>query len=100
MDVKDFGKVFKFGWGVDFLVGIIDKIFEDGGDIFKEIFGEIFFYVVIRNNNIEIIELFVDFGLLDVNIYDKEGFVFLYIVVICGNMYVVKKFVEFGVDVN
>ena len=40
LDVKDFGKVLRSGWGVDPPVGTIDKIFEDGDDIFKEIPGE------------------------------------------------------------
>lgn len=100
LDVKDFGKVLKSGWGVDPPVGTIDKILEDGGDIFKEIPGETLLHVATRNNNTEIIELLVDFGSSDVNIHDKEGFAPLHIAAIRGNMHAVKKLVELGADVN
>ena len=100
LDVKDFGKVLKSGWGVDPPVGTIDKILEDGGDIFKEIPGETLLHVATRNNNTEIIELLVDFGSSDVNILDKEGFTPLHIAAIRGNMDAVKKLVELGADVN
>lgn len=100
LDVKDFGKVLESGWGVDPPVGTIEKILEDGGDIFKEIPGETLLHVATRNNNTEIIELLVDFGSSDVNIHDKEGFAPLHIAAIRGNMHAVKKLVELGADVN
>ena len=99
-DVKDFGKVLKSGWGVDPPVGTIDKILEDGGDIFKEIPGETLLHVASRKNNTEIIELLVDFGSSDINTQDKEGFAPLHIASIRGNMHAVKKLVELGADVN
>ena len=100
LDVSDFGKVLKSGWGVDPPVGTTDKILEDGGDIFKEIPGETLLHVATRNNNTEIIQLLADFGSSDVNTHDKEGFAPLHIAAIRGNMHAVKKLVELGADVN
>ena len=100
LDVEDFGKVLKSGWGVDPPAGTKDKILEDGGDIFNEIPGETLLHVATRNNNTEIIELLVDFGSSDVNTQDKEGFAPLHIAAIHGNMHAVKKLVELGANVN
>ena len=100
LDVADFGNVLKSGWGVDPPEGTIEKILEDGGDIFNEIPGETLLHAASRNNSTIIIQLLIDFLSRDLNSRDDESFTPLHIAAIHGNMQAVKMLVDLGADIN
>ena len=97
LDVKDFGRVLKSGWGKDPPEKTIDKILKGYDAIFKEITDVTLLHIASKNNSTEIIDLLVKCG-ADVNALDSEGFSPLHVAAIHGYIKVVKKLVDLKAD--
>ena len=100
LDVKDFGTVLESGWGKDPPENTGERMNKKADSMFKEIPGETLLHVASRNNNPEIFDLLVNYGMWNVNARDAEGFTPLHVAVVHGNMPAVKKLVDLKADAS
>ena len=100
LHVADFVSVLQSGWGENPPENILNKIAERETALFQGISDETLLHVASRNNNTDVIDLLVEFGVCGVNTTDGEGFTPLHMAAIHGNMKVVRQLVDLKADIN
>ena len=98
LDVADFGRVLKSGWGKD-PPEDIRKSIREMYSTFPDTQSQTVLHVVSESASLEIVDLLVKYK-ADINAYDADGFTPLHLAAMYGNIQVVKKLVETNADVN
>ena len=98
VDVADFGRVLKSGWGKDPPEDIRKSIGEMDST-FPDTQSRTVLHVASTSASPEIVDLLVKYK-ADINAYDADGFTPLHLAAMYGNIQVVKKLVETNADVN
>ena len=98
VDVADFGRVLKSGWGKDPPEDIRKSILEMDST-FPDTQSRTVLHVASKSASLEIVDLLVKYK-ADINAYDVDGFTPLHLAAMYGNIQVVKKLVETNADVN
>ena len=98
LDVTDFGRVLKSGWGKD-PPEDIRKSIREMGSTFPDPQSRTVLHVASKSASLEIVDLLVKYK-ADINAYDAEGFTPLHLAAMYGNIQVVKKLVETNADLN
>ena len=98
LDVADFGRVLKSGWGKDPPENVRKNINERGAT-FLETQSQTVLHVASKSASLEIVDLLVKHK-ADINANDADGFTPLHLAAMYGNIKVVKKLVELDADVN
>ncbi|XP_022777644.1 ankyrin-1-like [Stylophora pistillata] len=98
LNVTDFGKVLKSGWGKDPPESVREEITETG-NAFHGIDSFTVLHFASKNDSPEIIDLLVKHN-ANINGCDGDGFTPLHLAAMHGNVQVVKKLVELNADVN
>ena len=98
VDVADFGRVLKSGWGKD-PPEDIRKSIREMDSTFPDTQSRTVLHVASKSASLEIVDLLVKYK-ADINAYDADGFTPLHLAAMYGNIQVVKKLVETNADVN
>ena len=98
LDVADFGRVLKSGWGKD-PPEDIRKSIREMDSTFPDTQSRTVLHVASKSASLEIVDLLVKYK-ADINAYDADGFTPLHLAAMYGNIQVVKKLVETNADVN
>ena len=98
LDVADFGRVLKSGWGKD-PPEDIRKSIREMESTFPDTQSRTVLHVASKSASLEIVDLLVKYK-ADINAYDADGFTPLHLAAMYGNIQVVKKLVETNADVN
>ena len=98
VDVSDFGRILKSGWGKDPPEDIRKSIREMGAT-FPDTQSQTVLHVASKRARLEIVDLLVKYK-ADINANDMDGFTPLHLAAMYGNIQVVKKLVETNADVN
>ena len=98
VNVADFGRVLKSGWG-KYPPGDIRKSIGEMGSTFPDTQSRTVLHVASMSGSPEIVDLLVKYK-ADINAYDSDGFTPLYLAAMYGNIQVVKKLVETNADLN
>ncbi|XP_022805983.1 ankyrin repeat and protein kinase domain-containing protein 1-like [Stylophora pistillata] len=98
LDVADFGKVLKSGWGKDPPESLRKEIREIA-ITFHDIHSLTVLHFASKNGSSEIVELLEKHN-ADINGCDEDGFTPLHLAAIHGKVQVVKKLIELNADVN
>ena len=98
VDVADFGRVLKSGWGKD-PPEDIRKSIREMDSTFPDTQSRTVLHIASKSASLEIVDLLVKYK-ADINAYDADGFTPLHLAAMYGNIQVVKKLVETNADVN
>ena len=98
LDVADFGRFLKSGWGKDPPENVRKNINEMGAT-FLDTQSQTVLHVASKSASLEIVDLLVKHK-ADINANDVDGFTPLHLAAMYGNIQVVKKLVELDADVN
>ena len=98
VDVSDFGRILKSGWGKDPPEEVRKNINEMGAT-FPDTQSQTVLHVASKSARLEIVDLLVKYK-ADINASDMDGFTPLHLAAMYGNIQVVKKLVETNADVN
>ena len=98
LDVADFGRVLKSGWGKDPPENVQKNINEMSAT-FLDTQSQTVLHVASKSASLEIVDLLVKHK-ADINANDADGFTPLHLAAMYGNIQVVKKLVELDADVN